>query len=189
MVVAHSFGGIVALAWALEFDDLSSVVSVAGVANPWHDDLGWLYRMTGSAWGGAVLVPVISAFVPRRFINSTIDSIFVPQAPPDGYVEHLGPALTLRRESMRANARQVNWLYPHVVEMSQQYGAISVSVEIVHGDADTIVPLGIHSAKPPNQIKGTNLTVFKGVGHMPHHSNPYRIIDVIDGTVTPAGLP
>ena len=81
MVVAHSFGGIVALAWALEFDDLSGVVSVAGVANPWPDDLGWLYRMTGSAWGGAVLVAIISAFVPRRFINSTIDSIFVPQAP------------------------------------------------------------------------------------------------------------
>ncbi len=89
---------------------------------------------------------------------------------------------------MRANARQVNWLRPHVVDMSAQYGDISVPVEVVHGDADTIVPLNVHSAKLPDQIAGANVTVLRGVGHMPHHTNADDVIAAIDRAASRAGL-
>lgn len=188
IVLGHSFGGIVGYAWALEFDDLAGLVSVAGVANPWPGDLGWTYRVNGAAWGGALVVPVLSAFVPRTYVEATLASIFEPQAAPDGYLEHVGAALSLRKHSLRANARQVNWLRPYVVEMSEQYGEISVPVEIVHGDADTIVPLAVHSAKIPGQITGANVTVLPGVGHMPQHTNPDDVIAAIDRVAERAGL-
>jgi pimeloyl-ACP methyl ester carboxylesterase len=188
IVVGHSFGGIVAYAWALEFDDIVGMVSVAGVANPWPGKLGWTYTVTGAAWGGALLVPVLSAFVPERFVDRTVASVFEPQTPPAGYLEYVGPALSLRRSSMRANARQVNWLRPYVVEMSARYGEIGVPVEIVHGDLDTIVPLDVHSAKIPGQIPGANLTVLPGIGHMPQHTNPDDVIAAIDRVAMRAGL-
>lgn len=188
IVVGHSFGGIVALAWALEFDDLAAVVSLAGVANPWPGELGWFYRVNGSAWGSALVVPVLSAFAPKAYVDQTVESIFEPQKAPEGYLAHVGPALTLRRASMRANARQVNWLRPYVVDMSARYGEIDVPVEVVHGDADTIVPLEVHSAKLPGQIAGANVTVLKGVGHMPQHTNPDDVIAAIDRAATRAGL-
>ncbi|MEL6806343.1 MAG: alpha/beta hydrolase [Pseudomonadota bacterium] len=188
IVLGHSFGGIVGYAWALEFDDLAGFVSVAGVANPWPGALGWTYRVNGSAWGGGLAVPVLSAFVPQTYVETTLASIFEPQAAPDGYLEHVGAALSLRRHSMRANARQVNWLRPYVVEMSARYGDITVPVEIVHGDADTIVPLAVHSAKVPGQIDGANVTVLPGVGHMPQHTNPDDVIAAIDRVATRAGL-
>lgn len=188
IVLGHSFGGIVGYAWALEFDDLAGLVSVAGVANPWPGDLGWTYRVNGAAWGGALVVPVLSAFVPRTYVEATLASIFEPQAAPDGYLEHVGAALSLRKHSLRANARQVNWLRPYVVEMSEQYGEISVPVEIVRGDADTIVPLAVHSAKIPGQIMGANVTVLPGVGHMPQHTNPDDVIAAIDRVAERAGL-
>ena len=188
IVLGHSFGGIVGYAWALEFDDLAGLVSVAGVANPWPGDLGWTYRVNGSAWGGGLVVPVLSAFVPHRLVEDTLGSIFEPQSAPDGYLEYVGADLSLRRHSMRANARQVNWLRPYVVEMSALYGNITVPVEIVHGDADTIVPLAVHSATVPDQIDGANLTVLSGVGHMPQHTNPEDVIAAIDRVAARAGL-
>ncbi|WP_420011249.1 alpha/beta fold hydrolase [Tateyamaria sp.] len=188
IVVGHSFGGIVSLAWALEFDDLAGVVSIAGVANPWPGELGWFYKVNGAAWGSAFVVPMLSAFAPQTYVNATVASIFEPQPAPDGYLDHVGAALTLRRESMRANARQVNWLRPHVVEMSEQYDRIDVPVEVVHGDADTIVPLSVHSAKLPDQIEGANVTVLQGVGHMPQHSHPEAVIAAIDRVAARAGL-
>ena len=61
-------------------------------------------------------------------------------------------------------------------------------VEIVHGDADTIVPLNVHSIKLPDQIDGANLTVREGVGHMPQHSHAADVIAAIDRVASRAGL-
>lgn len=188
IVVGHSFGGIVAYAWALEFDDLAGMVSVAGVTNPWPGGLGWTYRVNGSAWGGGLAVPVFSAFLPQSYVDNALDAIFAPQKPPQGYLEHVGAAMSLRRQAMRANARQVNWLRPEVVEMSALYGTIKVPVEVVHGDADTIVPLSVHSALIPDQIEGANLTVLPGIGHMPQHAAPQAVIDAIDRVATRSRL-
>lgn len=188
IVLGHSFGGIVALAWAVEFDDLAGVVSVAGVANPWPGKLGWTYTIGGTAWGGALVIPLLSAFVPQSYVNATLASIFEPQTAPSGYLDHVGPAMTLRRDTMRANTRQVNWLRPHVVDLSARYGEITEPVEIVHGDADTIVPLDVHSITLPTQIASANLTVLPGVGHMPHHSHASDVTAAIDRVARRAGL-
>ena len=188
IIVGQSFGGAVAYAWALTDPEIGGVVSLAGVANPWPGDLNWMYPVNASPLGGALFVPLLTAFAPATLVDATVASIFTPDPAPEGYLDHVGAGLTLRRASMRANARQVNSLRPHIVEMSARYGDIKVPVEIVHGDADTIVPLDIHSEKVPSQIEGARLTVLKGAGHMPHHSHPEEVIAAIDRVADRAGL-
>jgi pimeloyl-ACP methyl ester carboxylesterase len=72
--------------------------------------------------------------------------------------------------------------------MVPRYGSLTLPVEIVHGDADTVVPLAIHSALLVDQIPGAVLTVLPGVGHMPHHSAPQAVLDAIDRAAVRAGL-
>lgn len=189
IVVGHSFGGAVAMAWALSHpEETAALVMLGAVSNPWPGDLGWTYTVMGSAWGGGLVVPLASAFVSRSYIDDSVEAIFKPQPAPEGYAEHVGATLVLRRESMRANAQQVNSLRPHIVKMSESYEALSLPLEIVHGDADTIVPLSVHSEPLSKQVKGANLTVLKGVGHMPHHADPRAVEDAIDRAAVRAGL-
>ncbi|AXI46814.1 alpha/beta hydrolase [Sulfitobacter sp. SK012] len=189
IVMGHSYGGAVALAWALERpDETAGLVLVSAVSNPWPGNLGWLYTVNGSAAGGALVVPLITAFVPNSLVDSNLAAIFAPQDAPEGYANHIGPGLTLRRSSMRANAQQVNSLRPHIVDISQEYSALEMPVEIVHGTADTIVPMEIHSVPLSQQIVGAVLTKLEGIGHMPHHVVPDAVVDAIDRAATRAGL-
>ena len=189
IVLGHSYGGAVALAWGLSRpEETSALVLVAAVSKPWPGDLGWQYKVTGSALGSALAIPMISAFLPERFILASVDSIFAPQPVPDGYVEHVGPDLTLRRFSMRANAQQVNSLRPHIVDMSAQYATLIMPVEVLHGTADTIVPLSVHSGPLMEHLPNGRLTTLPGLGHMPHHIEPEAVIDAIDRAASRAGL-
>ncbi|WP_108482019.1 alpha/beta fold hydrolase [Oceaniglobus ichthyenteri] len=187
IVLGHSYGGAVALAWGLNHDPAALVV-VSAASNPWPGNLGPLYGVASSAIGGAGIVPLITAFTPETTVDAAISGVFAPQEPPKGYADYIGPALTLRRESFRANARQVNSLRPHVVAMSKLYGTLALPVEIVHGTADDVVPLRIHSEPLSRQIPNANLTRLEGIGHMPHHVAPQAVEDAIDRAAKRAGL-
>ncbi|NNE52814.1 MAG: alpha/beta hydrolase [Sulfitobacter sp.] len=189
IVLGHSFGGIVALAWGLARpEQTAAVVLVSAVAEPWPGELGWTYTVNGSLLGGALFVPMITAFVPEPYIIDSIESVFEPQTAPEGYAEHLGVGLTLRRHSLRANAQQVNALRPHVVEMKKQYGGLTLPIEAVHGDADTIVPLNVHARVLMEDVPNGALKVLPGEGHMPQHTAPEEVIAAIDRAAARAGL-
>jgi pimeloyl-ACP methyl ester carboxylesterase len=189
VVLGHSFGGSVALAWALARpDDTAAVVMVAGVAQPWPGDLGPFYTVLGAPWGGALVVPLITAFTPRPYVKNRIDSIFAPQSAPEGYADYIGAGLSMRRTTLRANVRQVNTLRPHMVAMKAQLPSLTMPFEIIHGDADDTVPLTVHSVPLSQQVPGANLTVLPGVGHMPQHVDPRAVTDAIDRAAQRAGL-
>ncbi|MFK7835621.1 MAG: alpha/beta fold hydrolase [Sulfitobacter sp.] len=189
IVLGHSFGGIVTLAWGLSRpEDTAALVLVGAVAEPWPGELGWTYGTFGSTLGGALVVPMITAFLPQSYIANSIESIFAPQEAPEGYAEHVGVGLTLRRESTRANAQQVNALRPHVVEMQKQYGTLTMPIEAIHGDADTIVPLKVHAEVLMGDVPNGNLTVLPGQGHMPQHTAAADVVAAIDRAATRAGL-
>ena len=179
IVLGHSFGGIVAMAWALDHDP-AAVVMVAGVALPWPGDLGWLYQLNGTMLGGALAAPVLTAFAPPSRIEDGIRATFEPQPAPEGYAGHIGPYMPLRLPVFRSNARQVNWLRPHVVEMEKRYPSLTLPIEIVHGDADTTVPIAVHSGPLSERLASVHLEVISGAGHMPHHTHTDAVIAAID---------
>ncbi len=185
IVIGHSYGGAVALAWGVRFpDELGGIVALGAASNPWVTNLGLYYDINGSLLGGAIGPPIVSAFAPTSKVLKTMDEIFEPQQTPKGYAEYVGAELVLRRHSLRANARQVQALLGEIEELSPRYGEIKVPVKIIHGDLDTIVPLRIHSQKLVNQVQNGELNVLKGVGHMPHHSHPEIVLKAVQDIIS-----
>ncbi len=189
VVLGHSYGGAIALSWALTRpDDTAALVLLAAASNPWPGELGPLYRINASLAGSALVIPLITAFTQQSYIRDIVDTIFAPQHAPGGYLDHFGPEMTLRRGTMRANAQQVNSLKPYVTEMKDRYPDLNLPVEILHGSEDDTVPMEIHSEPLSRQIPGAVLTRMEGVGHMPHHADPEAVVDAINRAAARAGL-
>lgn len=189
LVLGHSYGGAVALAWALRAPDATAGLVLLGAASmPWPGGLGGWYRLTDSAAGRATVIPLISALAPISAAEGTIATIFAPDPVPAGYNQHIGVGLTLRRATFAANARQVNGLRPHVVLMAENYPRLTLPVEIVHGAADTIVPPDIHAIPLSRLLPGAHLTLLPGIGHMPHHADPEAVVAAIDRAALRARL-
>ncbi len=189
IVMGQSYGGAVALAWAATFpEDVAALIPVAAASNPWDTGLGTFYEITSSRWGQALVVPLITAFVPETVVQSSIEGVFKPQEPPEGYAEAIAAPLTLRRVSLSANADQRANLLGEIEALVPQYGQIIAPTEIIHGTADTTVGLEIHSEKLVNQIDGAVLTRLPGMGHMLQHVAEDEVIAAIDRAAARADL-
>ena len=189
IVMGQSYGGAVALAWAVYYPEtVSALVPVSAPSLPWDTPLDTFYRITSSRLGSAFAVPLITAFVPDSRIDQTLRSIFAPQAVPDGYADYVGVGLTLRRKSLRANADQRANILDEITALEPLYERLTLPIELVHGTADTTVGNAIHSARLVDRIDSANLTTLDGVGHMPQHVAPDAVVDAIDRAATRAGL-
>lgn len=178
VVLGQSYGGAVALAWALDGGP-RALVLVGSPSMPWPGNLDLWYRMTTTAPGRAILIPLVSAFVPQSYVSATTAAVFAPDPVPPGYEDHLGSALALRRDALVANTSQVNALRAELVTMEQRYPSLALPVELIHGTEDTIVPLHIHSAPLSDLLPNARLTVIDGAGHMPHHAHADTVVAAI----------
>ncbi len=189
IVMGQSYGGAVALAWAVHHPDrISALVPVAAASNPWDTPLDPLYRITSNPLGSILVVPLLTAFVSESRIARALEGIFAPQTVPADYGAYVGAGLTLRRSALRANALQRANLLEEIKAQVPLYGNIEVPTEIVHGTADDTVSLSIHSEKLVNQIPGAVLTRLEGIGHMPQHVAQDGVIAAIDRAAARAGL-
>lgn len=181
LVLGHSYGGAVALAWAATLPGtLSGILPLAAVAYPWYTGLGAFYTVLSHPLGLGLVIPLLTAFTPTPVIRSEIAKIFRPQPAPPGFADHLGTDLTLRRGQMRANARQRRALHAEIEALAPRWPEIAVPIEVVHGTADDIVPAQIHAERLAAEHPGAALTLLDGIGHAPHHSAMPEVIAAID---------
>ena len=180
LVVGQSYGGSVALAWALHSPlKPRALVLISSPSLPWPGPLDIWYRATNTRIGAAVLIPLATAFVSDAYVDASIQGIFRPAPVPPGYANAIDAPMTLRRGALRANIGQVNALRAQLVEMEPLYAGLTLPIEMIHGTADTIVPLDIHSGPFAATHANAHLVVIEGAGHMPHYSHQGQVIAAI----------
>jgi pimeloyl-ACP methyl ester carboxylesterase len=169
LLVGHSYGGSVALAWAVEAPEtVQGLLLISAPSQIWEGGLGLTTDLLANPVTGPLLSQGVGHLAPRSLVEHAATGVFAPQAVPPDYLAHLDPDSLVRPTALRENARQLSALKDELRPLIPRYPDLPMPVELVHGVADTTVGLSIHSAKLVRQIPQARLTALPGVGHMPH---------------------
>lgn len=169
-LVGHSYGGSVALAWALSApDSLDGLLLLSAPSHVWPGGVGLIFDLSANPVTGPALARAAAALVSQRTIQTRLTRIFEPQSPPPGYFENVGVDLAIRPATFRANGADLSNLKSHIRNMVPRYDELTLPVEILHGSADDIVPADLHSDKLAKRLPQARYSRLAGIGHMPHH--------------------
>lgn len=170
IVVGHSWGGAVALSWALQYPgDTLGIIPVSGVSMPYKGAA----QVFGALGLDGVIVGAYSAYMKRVAASGGIDRfiarVFRPLEPPPGYLSYVGAPLALREATVDANSQDIQYVNDALVRMAPDYSAMKPKVEIIHGEKD-FISASHHAVPLARIIPGARLTIMPGVGHMAHHA-------------------
>ena len=180
IVLGHSLGGIVSMAWATHApDDLSALALISPVVMPFDTPTSTYYKMNKHPIIGPFINHFIGAFHYEDAIQNGLNEVFAPDPPPAGYREKMGVELVLRPKTVQNNARQRNQIHAQIRALEAEYDNVRVPIEILHGDLDTTVSLKIHAEGLKNRIDDVNVTIWQDQGHMPHHFKQADILDAV----------
>ncbi len=180
VLVAHSFGTLVALAWALDWpEDVAALVLISGYYYPTGRlDLP-LLAAQNIAGLGAVARNTLSPMLGKAAMPKLMEKLFEPNPVPDAMA--LYPTdMMLRPGQMRAQAEDLGQMKAAAQRLSPRYGEVHVPVVIVAGDSDRVVDPVAHSIHLHRDIPHSALKVLPETGHMPQHTAPGEVLAAID---------
>ncbi len=178
VIVGHSLGAATALQIALRHPDRTrGLMLLAPASHPWPGGIRWYYRaaalpLVGPLFVRTIVMPVAELILPRVVANT-----FVPQPEVPGYAERASVPLTLRPSAFRATSMDLSVLNEFVDAAQHDYKRIAAPTVIVTGDSDRTVAPWLHAEALARDIPGARLVWLDGVGHMPHHSAPGRVLE------------
>ncbi|MEO1612645.1 MAG: alpha/beta hydrolase, partial [Pseudomonadota bacterium] len=172
----HSWGGAVATAWALEHPEQVAGASIlAGATYPWGGDGGTLYALGAGPLGG-LMGAAARSYVSGDRIASLVSDVFAPNPMAPGYADYIGVELALRPATFRWNAEDIDQLNGNLTRLAPRYGELAMPLEVVHGNEDRTVFDDVHSIPLARDAQDATLSIFPGVGHMPHHAREAEVI-------------
>lgn len=178
IVLGQSYGGAVAMAWALERPDTRAVVLVSGAVMPWTGGRDGIYGLAATPLAEVTVQPLAS-LMPDWGLQTILRSLFRPDPVPEGYARDTGAEMALRPNALRDNLRQMRALKRHLYLMAAHYPELTLPIEVVHSPDDPIVGFKIH-AVPLQALGNVHVTPVPGHGHMLHHTAPDAVIAAID---------
>ena len=170
ILVGHSWGATVAMAWAAKFpEEVKGVVSIAGLNMPFSG-VSKLANDTGLL---RLAYELYFTSVAKRANSGSIEKfagrMFQPQDIPSGYLDYVGSDLSRRRSTIKANRGDLLITSQALEQNYTSYGRIEMPVEIIHGHEDFLLPFKSQAVAFNKAIPNSRLQILPNVGHMAHH--------------------
>ncbi|HEY0331730.1 MAG TPA: alpha/beta hydrolase [Rhodopseudomonas sp.] len=175
VVVGHSFGGLIALRYALDDPDaVAGLLLINPTTHPRPKGLPWFQRLAGLLIGPlatfTLLLPLSLAMLPRL-----TQRMFRPEPAPPDYAARSRLTLGLTPRRFSASLREYSELRDQLIGLVPRYGGIATPTVIVAGDADPVVPPKIHAEALAAAMPQAQLVHLAGAGHMAHHAHATAI--------------
>ncbi|HEX9933352.1 MAG TPA: alpha/beta hydrolase [Allosphingosinicella sp.] len=181
LLVAHSMGGLVALAMAERFPDrVAGLVLLAPIAFPEPRLLEHSLLAPRSA---PLIGPVLSAMgeatIDRPLLKTVQRLMFAPQPVPTSWEERYPYEQILNTEAMVREGEETAAILPFSPAATIDLRAIRAPAHIVTGTADRVVDPDRHARPLAALLPGSRLTELEGIGHMPHHVAAGPVVEAV----------
>lgn len=177
VILGHSFGGAVALAYGLRFPDaVAGVVALAPVCFP---ELRLEQMLFGprAMPGGEALSETLGKVSDPALLPLLWNTMFLPQTMPEAFAAAFPFGLAGRPSQILAEGEDALALWPGLARSAAAYPSCRVPVRILCGDADLVVNTLAQGALAAQVIPGARFERLPGIGHMLHH---FRIDAVVE---------
>jgi pimeloyl-ACP methyl ester carboxylesterase len=180
ILVGHSWGASLALAYALQYqDDTSSMILLAPAAYAEKAQNGWwMTAFIKPPVIGDMSLAVGKLFYCRHMLKRELEHAFYPQPVPDDYFKAAN-ASWLDRKHIRSYLEDESKLNASLESLSSRYSEIHVPVIIVTGDSDKIVSPHENAYRLKAAISQSQLMELKHTGHEIPQTDPQSIRDAL----------
>jgi pimeloyl-ACP methyl ester carboxylesterase len=176
IVIGHSFGGAVALAYALQFpNETRGVVALAPIAFPEMRLEHWVFGPRGLPVWGPFCDSAFRLGVDPLLLPVLRRAMFWPQAPrsPEAQASLSKP---LRAEFGEVEGEDANFLNLGLACSAVSYASCRVPVRVLAGDRDIVVNPEFHGRWLSRLLPLAEFHLLPGLGHMIHHFAQAEIV-------------
>lgn len=186
IVVAHSWGALVALALALDHPrHVSGLVLVSGYYYPTPRTDVALFSPPALPLVGDLLSYTVAPLIGEMIGPRLIERMFSPQGVSPRFARLFPTAMTLRPSQVKAFAEDSAHMVTAAERLSPRYRSLFPPTAVLAGDADEVV--GHRQAQRLHgDVAGSRLDILSGGSHMVHHIAPERVVRAIDAVASEA---
>jgi pimeloyl-ACP methyl ester carboxylesterase len=188
ILVGHSWGGALALSYALEFqEDAAGLILLAPAAYESDDGVSFLTKLPALPVIGDLINFIFTPLLGASVVREDLQKAFSPDPVPKNYLRHVLAEWT--------RPRKVKWysvddalLNTSLPTFTERYGKIRIPVVIITGDSDLIVPARENAYRLYEALPHAELVVLEKTGHQIPFTRPDAVVDAIDRVAVKTAL-
>jgi pimeloyl-ACP methyl ester carboxylesterase len=180
IVVGHSWGGALALVYAITYSkEVGGVVLVAPAVYESQDGVSLLTSLPAVPVIGDAVNFVLTPLFAATVLRGELKKAFSPDPVPKNYLRHVLSEWT-RAKKVKAYSLDEASLNDSLNKFSPRYPEIDVPVAILAGDSDLIVSEKEQAELLHKALPKSNLTVLPKTGHQIPYTRPQAVLDEIE---------